>query len=106
MKILFKMDGGFMHLAALSKPFAIDTAQTDPKLANQLESAVREAGFFDKSARVGTVAKGAADYRTYTITVEDGPRSHTIQLTDPVTDPTMHRLVSQLRTMATHRGPN
>jgi hypothetical protein len=106
MKIIFKMDGGFMHLPALSAPFAIDTTQIDPQVADQIQSSVLASCFFDQSARVGTVSKGAADHRTYTITVEDGPRIHTIQLTDPVTDPNLQKLVSQLRTMATHRHRN
>jgi hypothetical protein len=99
MKINFEMSGGFAHIPALSGPFTIDTAQIDPQAANQIESLVREARFFDQAAQVGTVAKGAADYRTYNITVEDGPRVHTIQLTDPIKDANLGRLVSQLRSM-------
>jgi hypothetical protein len=83
MKINFKMDGGVAYLPAFSKPLIIDTTQTDPQVANQLESLVREARFFDQPAQTGAVAKGAADYKTYTLTVEDGPHSRTIQLTDP-----------------------
>lgn len=68
MKITFNMSGGFAYLPALSRPVIIDTAQIDPQVANQLESLVRESRFFDQPARADTTAKGAADYRTYTIT--------------------------------------
>jgi len=99
MKINFKMSGGFAYIPALGKRFVIDTAQIDPNVANQLESFVRESHFFDQPARVDTTAKGAADYRTYTITVEDGPSSHTIELTDPIKDANLQRLVSNLSGM-------
>lgn len=100
MKINFKIDGGFAYMPALRKPLTIDTAQIDPQEANQLESLVRESRFFDQPAQSGTVTKGAADYMTYVITVDDGPRFHTIQLTDPVTDVNLQRLVSHLRNLA------
>jgi hypothetical protein len=100
MKINFKMDGGFAYLPAFSRPLVIDTTQIDQQAANQLESLLRESRFFDQPAQTGTVAKGAADYRTYTITVEDGPNFHTIQLTDPIADENLQKLVSHLRSMA------
>jgi hypothetical protein len=100
MKITFKMSGGFAHLPALSRPFTIDTQQIDEPVAHQLESLVQQSRFFEQPARANTVAKGAADYQTYTITVEDGTHNHTIQLTDPIKDENLKQLVSNLRTMA------
>lgn len=100
MKITFKTNGGFAYLPALSKPLIIDTTQIDPQVANQLESFVRESDFFNQPAQINTVSKGAADYRTYTLTVEDGTHSHTIQLTDPIADANLQRFVSHLRNMA------
>jgi emfourin len=100
MKITFEMNGGFAPIPALSGPITTDTTQIGPELANQLESLVRESHFFDKPARVATMAKGAADYRAYTITVQDGPRIHSVQLIDPITDANFERLVSLLRLTA------
>lgn len=100
MKIDFKMEGGFAFLPALNQPITIDTAQVEPQVAKQLESFVREARFFNQPAQARPAAKGAADYRTYTLTIEDGPRAHTIQLTDPITDTNLQQLVAHLRTMA------
>jgi len=99
MKINFKMDGGFAYMPGLSKPLTIDTAQTNPQMANQLEAFVRESRFFDQPAQTGTGAKGA-DYKTYTITVEDGARAHTVQVTDPIADANLQKLVAHLRNMA------
>ncbi len=103
MKINFQTSGGFAHLPALSKPSTIDTSEIDSNIASQLESLVRESRFFELPTRVSTVAKGAADHRTYTITIEDSNHTHTIQLTDPITDSSLQQLVNQLRMISRHR---
>ena len=100
MTITFEMSGGFAHLPALSRPLTIDTAQIEPQARTELESLVHQSRFFDQPLRGPTPAKAAADYRTYTITVQDGPHAHTIQLTDPITDINLEQLVSRLRVMA------
>jgi hypothetical protein len=100
MKITFEMSGGFAHIPALSRPVITDTEHVDTRLADRLESLVQESSFFDRPPRLDTRAKGAADYRTYTITVQDGPRVHTVELTDPITDQNLDRLVSFLRNMS------
>jgi hypothetical protein len=105
MKITFEMSGGFAPLPALSKPVIIDTAQIDPQVATELESLVRHSRFFDQPARGQSPAKGAADYRTYTITVQHGPQVHTIQLTDAITDTNLEQLVSRLSVMARKPTP-
>lgn len=100
MKITIETSGGFAPLPALSKPITIDTTTLDPQLARQLESLVQDAAFFDRPASVDTTAKGAADYRTYIITIQDGPRIHTTRFTDPIRDLSLERLVSHLQTLA------
>ncbi|MCB1826531.1 MAG: hypothetical protein KDJ54_18915 [Candidatus Competibacteraceae bacterium] len=97
MKITIEINGGFAPLPALSRPITIDTTTLNPQLVRQLESLVRDAAFFDRPAFINTTAKGAADYRTYTITVQDGPRVHTVSLTDPISDPSLEQLVSHLQ---------
>ena len=105
MTITFEMSGGFAHLPAFSRPVRIDTAQIEPEARNELESLVRQSRFFDQPSRGPTPAKGAADYRAYTITVQDGPRLQTIQLTDPITDINLEQLVSRMRVMARKTTP-
>jgi hypothetical protein len=100
MTITFKMSGGFAHLPALSRPLTIDTTQIEPQARTELESLVRQSRFFDQPLLGPTPAKGAADYRTYTITVLDGPHVHTIQVTDPIKDINLEQLVSRLRVVA------
>jgi len=100
MKITIETSGGFAPLPALSRPITIDTTTLTPQLVRELESLVRDAAFFDRPAFIDTTAKGAADYRTYTITVQDGPRVHTVCLTDPITDSSLEQLVSRLQVIA------
>jgi Emfourin len=104
MTITFEISGGFAPLPALSSPVTINTAQIEPQARTELESLVRLSRFFDQPSRP-TPAKGAADYRTYTITVQDGLRVYTIQLTDPITDINLEKLVSKLRVMPRKTTP-
>ena len=99
MKINFQISGGFANFSALNGPFHINTEHLDRQTANQLESLVLASRFFDQPAIAGAVAKGAADYRTYTITIEDGLNTHTIQLADPIKDEDVAQLVLKLKNM-------
>lgn len=99
MKITFKASGGFVFLPGLSQPFAIDTEELAPQAAHELEALVLESQFFAQPARAeGPV--GAADYRTYTITVEDGPRIHTIEFTDLIDNASLQQLAARLHHLA------
>ena len=104
MKIVFETAGGFVFLPALGKPVTIDTAQMDAHAAHELEALVQDARFFDQPAAIAP-PEGGADYQTYTLTVDDGRRAHTIQFTDPITDLALGRLVSQLQRLARPSRP-
>jgi len=97
MKITIETSGGFASFPALSRPVTIDTETIDPELGSELEAMVRDAAFFDQPALIDTTKKGAADYQIYTITVQDGPCSHSVRLTDPLTDSSLMRLVFRLQ---------
>ena len=99
MKIVFETTGGFVFVPALGRPVTLDTAQMGAHAGRELELLVHDARFFDQPAAVAP-PEGAADYQTYTLTVDDGRRAHTIQFTDPITDLALGRLVSQLQTLA------
>jgi hypothetical protein len=104
-KITFETSGGFAALPAVGEPVTIDTARIEPQLADQLETCVRESRFFDQPATIDTTQQGAADYFTYTVTVQDGPLLHTVQLTEPITDAALERLVSSLENMTRPSTP-
>jgi hypothetical protein len=97
MHIEFKMEGGLAHFPGLSKPVTIDSGRIPAEEATELENLVRAARFFDQPAHSKIPLPGAADYRRYTITVEADGRRHTVELTDPITDPDLQRLVTFLR---------
>ena len=105
MNLTIETSGGFAALPGLNRPFTIDTKVLDPQLAGELESLVQEANFFARPAVIDTTAKGAADYQIYVITVQDGTRSHTVRLTDPITDSSLERLVSRLQAMVRPSKP-
>ena len=95
MNVEYKVEGGLAFFPGLSKPVLIDSDNLPAKDANELRQLIDNAHFFDIPP-VATVPKGAADYRRYTITVEDGLRRHTIQLTDPISDPHLQALLDYL----------
>ena len=96
MKITLIRSGGLAYIPALNKPISIDTARIDSRNANELETLIKKARFFNLPERINTPEKGAADHRMYTITVQDGSRTHTIQFTDPIIDPALNGIVSRL----------
>lgn len=61
-----------------------------------LEKAVRDARFAELPPHVGSVAAGAADYRTYQITVDDGQHANTVSIVEPIADPALQQLVSRI----------
>lgn len=105
MKITIETSGGFAALPALSRPRTTDTSTLDAAQALELETLVLASRFFDQAASVGTPARGAADYMTHVITIEDASRVHTVRLTDPITDPALERLVSRLQALARPAKP-
>lgn len=105
MKITFEMSGGFVFIPAHAKPTTFDTQDIAPDLKGLINALIVETSFFNLPAKVGTPAKGAADYRTYIITVEDDARKHTVTLTDPIADTSLSKLVSHLQNMASSLRP-
>lgn len=104
MRIQFKMEGGIAYFPGLSKPIAIDSDELPNEESDELKRIVNATRFFDQPAVVGAPAPGAADYRQYTITVEDGGKQHTVRLTDPIEDPNLQALVTYLKTRRQARG--
>jgi hypothetical protein len=96
--INFESGGGFAHFPGLSRPVRIDTAELAPEQADHLKGLVERARFFEQPAEVGAPPPGAADLRSYTITVEDGDRRHTVKTSDALADPALRDLVEHLRT--------
>jgi hypothetical protein len=97
MRIHFKMEGGLAYFPGLSRPVTIDSSELPAAEATELQRLVDAAGFFDRPETSAPPPRGAADYQRYTITIEENGRRHTIELTDPVGDPDLQRLLAYLR---------
>jgi hypothetical protein len=102
MRVHFDSEGGFAHFPGLSQPVSVDTDELPPEQAARVEQLVRAANFFSQPDELAAPAPGAADYRTYTITVEDGGRSHTVRAAEPVEDQGVRALIEHLQ--AVQRG--
>jgi hypothetical protein len=98
LKFTLEVSGGFAALPQLSRPQSIDTEAIDPARARELESIVRDVDFFALPVRSDTTSPSAADLITYSITVQNQGREHTVELTDPVSDERLMRLIDTLRT--------
>jgi hypothetical protein len=99
MKVTLETSGGFAPLPALSRPITIDTS-SDRETASELHKLLRESTFFELGPFIDTTARGAADYLTYQITVEDGSRVHTVRFTEPIPNPSLQRLLIFIQKLA------
>jgi hypothetical protein len=92
------MEGGLAFIPGLSKPITINSETLPNQETDKLKQLLNTAHFFELPPVIGTPGAGAADYRRYTITVDDGNRHHTVQMTDPVKDPHLQALLTYLKT--------
>lgn len=97
MRVLFAIEGGMAYFPGLSRPMVLDSDDMPEADAAELERLLDEVDFFALPAASHTMPKGAADYRQYTMTVEQGQRHHTVRAFDPITDPCLNALVEFLR---------
>ncbi|MGD0724999.1 MAG: protealysin inhibitor emfourin [Spirochaetia bacterium] len=102
MRIQFETLGGFAYFPGLHRPLRIDTEQLTTLQAGEIESMVRASHFFDQSDSIRPV--GAADYRSYRITVEDGEKSHTVKVVESAADRSLLALLAYLRALGAE-GP-
>jgi hypothetical protein len=98
MQVQLQMEGGFAYLPGLNKPITIGSETLSTQEIDKLKQLLDAAHFFDQPSVIGAPRPGAADYRRYTITVNDGSRHHTVQMTDPIQDPNLQALLTYLKT--------
>jgi hypothetical protein len=100
MRIRFKESGGMAFFPGLNQAVTLDSDQMTEEEAGRLKQLVDAARFFERPANVGSPQPGAADYKEYSITIEEGEKSHTVRLVDPVEDAGMSALLTFIRTQA------
>jgi len=101
MRIQFETLGGFAYFPGLQRPLRIDTERLTTLQAGEIESMVRAANFFDQPG--SSRPSGAADYRSYRITIEDGEKSHTVQVVESTADHSLLALIAYLRALGAKR---
>ncbi len=105
MRIQFKTEGGIAYFPGLSQPLTLDSAQLSQSDAAELKRLVDQTQFFDLPKQVGTPPRGAADYYTYTVTIEEDGRSHTVRMTDFVQEPKLKELLNLLKRLSSQSKP-
>ena len=95
MRIDFQVEGGIAAFPGLAKPVSIDCEQLPAETTARLRELVRQADFFalPRDSRAPT----SPDARRYTIAVDDGKRCGTVTVTEPIQDPALRDLVTELR---------
>jgi hypothetical protein len=92
MQVVLHQEGGFAGL--VRPPLVVDSAQLALEQQRELSQLIVECGFFQLPANGPSPQEGAADYVTYTLTVEGEQQTHSIRVTDPVTDAALAALIS------------
>ena len=100
MRVIFQTEGGIAHFPGLSRPVTIESDRLPEPEAAELRELMGAARLLDRPAQVGKPARGAADYRQYTITVEAENRRYTVRLVEPIEDPDLQRLLAFLQEKA------
>jgi hypothetical protein len=103
MRISLRTSGGVGYFPGLAAPRTVDVDALGDDELRAVRQLVDDARFFELPARPPTL-KGAADYRTYEITIEDGARRHTAVLADPIVEPALQELVERLRALTVARS--
>ena len=98
MKIHLERSGGF---AGMIMSYTVDTDNLSSKEADELQDLIKKSQFFNLSSDSLEKAspktkKGAADYLSYKVTVQDGDRQHTLEWNDLSMQPSLKRLVDLL----------
>ena len=95
MRVVLQQEGGFAGL--VRPPLAVDSTQLAPEQQRELDRLIVECNFFHLPSDAPTPPLGAADYVTYTLTVEREQQTHSIRVTDPVTDAALAALIAFVR---------
>ena len=97
MRVELQTDGGIAYFPGLSKPVVVDSSDLPNEQAAQLRQLIDSTHFFELPAAARSIPKGAADTRSYTITVADGRRRRTVRLRDPIEDTHLQALIEFLQ---------
>jgi hypothetical protein len=91
-RVLLQQEGGFGGL--VRAPVVVESGQLAPEQQRELDRLIGKCNFFRLPSDGPAPPPGAADYITYTLTVEREQQIHSIRVTDPVTDVALTALIA------------
>jgi hypothetical protein len=92
MQIRFVRSGGF---GGIRTSGVVDTGTLPLTEAKKVQQLVESAGFFSLPEKFPTPQKGA-DYYTYSLTIEQENRSHSIEVSEPAAPESLRPLIRYL----------
>jgi len=98
MRVHFQVSGGIGFFPGLAAPRTIDVDTLAEEDRSRLQQLVDDARFFTLPSRI-PAPRGASDYHTYDITIEDGARRHRVAVYDPVAPAPLQKLIDALRAL-------
>jgi hypothetical protein len=87
---------GLFYAPGLAEPVVLELSALPPAEAARIQALVQDAKVFDRAAAPEALARPMPDARQFTVTVEQGDRSCTLHLTEPIADPALKALVGCL----------
>ena len=95
MRVRFQKSGGIAYFPGLAAPRTIDVDALSEPQRREVVGLIDDSHFFSLPSEMPT-APGAADHLTYRITIEDGARSHSVIVSEPVRSAPLARLIGLL----------
>jgi hypothetical protein len=111
MRITFAMSStGLFYSPGLAEPVVLDLAALPPAEAARIQALIHAAHVLDRPAvALESLSRPVPDARSFTVTVEQDGSSRTIELAEPIADPTLRDLVrclqDQARALRNNRQP-
>lgn len=97
MLVSLEVSGGFFAAPALNQAQTIDTQECEPERGDEIEQLIHEVRFFSLPTQLSQTKPEAADHFTYRLTVKDGTYVHSVEVSDPVPQGEISRLINILR---------
>ena len=98
MRVQLEVSGGIGFFPGLAAPRTIEVDRLSEDDQRSLRQLVEAAQFFALPSRIAA-PRGAADYRIYQITIEDGARRHSVAVSEPVALAPLQKLVETVRSL-------
>ncbi|QSQ13997.1 protealysin inhibitor emfourin [Myxococcus landrumensis] len=102
-RLQLSQHGGLAAFPGLARPRSVELDALPAEEAKALEDSLRAARFLELPPVVGSATHGA-DRRSYTLTVEEEGRSHTVQVMEPVEDSHLRELLSRAKKATRRRS--